>query len=73
MVPPGSIVATPSALHALAAAGRTPAELPARHAAGGWGETALPGRWQPGVGYAFFSVTVAACVSVPQVPVIVRV
>ncbi len=36
--PPGQIIATPGALDALAAAGRTPAEFLDRHAAGDWGD-----------------------------------
>jgi hypothetical protein len=38
MFPLGSIVATPNALHTLAAHGRTPAEFLARHARGDWGD-----------------------------------
>jgi hypothetical protein len=38
MYPLGSIVAAPKALHALAEAGRTPAEFIAQHAAGDWGD-----------------------------------
>ena len=36
--PLGRVVATPGALDALAAAGRTPAEFLDRHAAGDWGD-----------------------------------
>ena len=36
--PLGQVVATPGALDARAAAGRTPAEFLARHAAGDWGD-----------------------------------
>ncbi len=38
LFPLGQVVATPDALDALAAAGRTPAEFLDRHATGDWGE-----------------------------------
>jgi hypothetical protein len=38
LFPTGAIVATPAALRALAAAGKTPAEFLARHARGDWGD-----------------------------------
>ncbi len=38
LFPLGQVVATPGALDALAAAGRTPAEFLDRHAAGDWGD-----------------------------------
>ncbi|HSH96093.1 MAG TPA: hypothetical protein VK968_18245 [Roseimicrobium sp.] len=41
----GQLVATPGAIHAMAAAGQDPAELLARHRSGDWGEVP-PEDWQ---------------------------